>query len=84
MQELKMINGLLLMVKVLNMIKYYLLKHLQDNINELNSSTNINDNSIENAPNILELTDNEKFKDNEGNIIEIRGYHNTNFFYNYL
>jgi len=54
-----------------------------DSINELNNSTNINDTTIKNAPNILELTDNKKFKDNEGNIIEIetRGEYNTNSIY---
>jgi hypothetical protein len=41
-------------------------------IDELNGSANIkDDNNIEKAPNILELLNNEKFKDDNGNIIEI-------------
>ena len=44
------------------------------NIDELNSNINItiDDNGIEKAPNILQLTDDEKFKDNNGNILHIK------------
>ena len=53
-------------------------------IDELNGSTDIKDDTdIEKAPNILELSDNEKFKDDNGNIIEIetRGERNVDNIY---
>jgi len=41
-------------------------------INELQGENTIDDNGIEQAPNIIELDNHEKFRDNEDNIIEIQ------------
>lgn len=40
-------------------------------LNKANKDVIVDDKGIERAPNIIHLTDTEKFKDNSGNIIEI-------------
>jgi len=49
-----------------------------DNNNDIDNNNNDNDSEIIIQPNILELNDNEKFKDNNGNIfeVEVRGERN--------
>ena len=54
--------------------KVFFTQSFIDTIPELNKESNnkiADDKGIEKAPNLIHLTDDEKFKDNEGNIIEI-------------
>jgi hypothetical protein len=63
--------------------KVIIKKEYVNNIKELDDNNTVADNGIEKAPMVIELKDNEKFKDDEGNILEIetRGERKCNKIY---
>jgi hypothetical protein len=64
--------------------KVFLLKSIIDSISELNNNETITDDKgIEKAPGLIHLKDEEKFQDNEGNILDIetRGERNVDKIY---
>jgi len=57
--------------KSIKLDKLFVKKSIIDNIPELNNEKGITDDGIEEAPEIIELKDSEKFFDNKGNPLEI-------------
>jgi hypothetical protein len=68
--EWKITNGKRLNKDIVFIKKNYLMS-CDDYTNEINGGKVVNEDGIEKAPNIVELLDDEKFHDDDGNVLEI-------------